>query len=388
MAKDFQLAWACPHLTMEEVVQLDSDRRTLPTRQPAAGGGTVRILINDDVRLFVPQSGLYSSAQLLGAVSGPFDLVWGEDSITVETSQGTQTVSFGVAQATRFTTDQLIQRMLKAQFNVATLSNNSGFLAFSDPQAVGLDSFVRLSGTAAVRLGFGSPGISQRPWGDQGSQLFPGWRLYSRPDEILNRYPKFDSPVKGNPIFKVTYTVPPSRCLRCGGSYVENDLRLDESGQAILIQDENLLYQAALKIILTDKGSNPYQTWYGTQLKSRIGSKAISGVASLISEDVRRSLARLQSLQGEQAKYQQVTLKERLYSVKSVQVYPHAQDPTTYMIDVVVQNAAATPINLTIVFTVPSVVALLGSNGLMLGHQPTAPMIDTPAMLQLNGNRI
>lgn len=384
MARDFQLAWACPHLTIEEVVQLAADRRTLSTRQPVGSSGTVRILVNDDTRLFVPQSGLYSSADLSGAISGPFDLVSGEDSLTVETSQGTQTVSFGVQTVARFTTDQIIKRMLSAQFNVATVSNTNGSLRFSDQQSVGLNSFVRLSGTAAVRLGFGSPGLSDRQRGAQGQMLYPGWRLYKREDDIVNRYPKFDYPVKGNPIFKVTYTVPPARCLRCGGTYVENDIRLDEGGQAILIQDENLLYQAALKILLTEKGSNPYQPWYGTQLKSRIGSKAISGVAALISEDVRRALARMQSLQEEQAKYQQVTLKERLYAVKSVQVYPHAQDPTTYMIDVTVQNASSSQINLSIVFTVPSVVALMGSNGLMLGPQPTPMQITTPAVLNLN----
>ena len=384
MARDFQLAWSCPHLTVEEVVQLGSDRRTLPTRQPVGGSGTVRILVNDDTRLFVPQSGLYSSAELSGAVSGPFDLIRGEDTLTVTTSQGTQTVSFGVSTAVRYTTDQIITKMLTAQFNVAGISNTNGSLHFSDQQAVGLDSFVRLSGTAVVRLGFGAAGLSDRQWGAQGQLIYPGWRLYKREDEIVNRYPKFDFPVKGNPIFKVTYTVPPSRCLRCGGSYVENDYRLDGSGQAILIQDENLLYQAALKILLTEKGSNPYQTWYGTQLQARIGSKAISGVTALISEDVRKALARMQSLQEEQAKYQQVTLKERLYAVKSVQVYPHAQDPTTYMIDVTVQNASSTQINLTIVFTVPSVVALMGSNGLLLGPQPTPLQLTTPSQLRLN----
>jgi hypothetical protein len=39
------------------------------------------------------------------------------------------------------------------------------------------------------------------------------------------------------------------------------------------------------------------------------------------------------------------------------------------MIDVTVQNASAEPIELTIVFTVPSVVALMGSNGLTLGTE-------------------
>ena len=58
MSRDFQLSWPCPHMTMEEVVALGSNRRSLPTRQPVAGSGTVRILVNNDI--FIPQAGLFS----------------------------------------------------------------------------------------------------------------------------------------------------------------------------------------------------------------------------------------------------------------------------------------------------------------------------------------
>jgi phage baseplate assembly protein W len=164
----------------------------------------------------------------------------------------------------------------------------------------------------------------------------------------------------------VTYSVPPHRCLRCGGTYVENDYRFDETGQGILIENEDLLYQACLKILLTDRGSNAYHPWYGTSIRSRIGTKALGGVASLISEDVRQALSKLQALQQSQATFQQVTYKERLYSVLSVQVLPHSQEQTTFLVDVTVQNASNEPIELSIVFTVPEVVALMGGNGLLL----------------------
>jgi len=134
-----------------------------------------------------------------------------------------------------------------------------------------------------------------------------------------------------------------------------------------MIRDENLLQQAVLKILLTDKGSNPYHLWYGTDLKSRIGSKAISGVAALISEDVRRALSRYQALQLEQAKYQSVSFKERLYAVTEVKVTPHAQDPTIFMLSVTVQNASSQPVTLDVVYATSQVVALMGSNGLSLG---------------------
>ena len=370
MSRDFALAWACPHLTVEEVVALDTDRRSLLTRQPVASSGMVRVLVNDEV--FIPQAGLYASAQLVGAVSGPFDLIEDEDALTVESTTGSKVFTFGIKGTTRRSTDQIVQDLLAANIEsllATTPANANGHLVLTETSTVGTASFIRVRGSAAAVLGFGVAGVNQNQRGSNGRMVYPGWRLYTRPDEITNRFPKFDAPIKGNPVFKVTYTVPGQRCLRCGATYIENDYRFNEVGQAILIGNENLLYQAALKILLTDQNSNPYHQWYGTQIRNRIGTKAVSGVAALISEDVRRALVRLQTLQDEQAKYQAVSFKERLYAIQSVEVYPHQQDQTTFMVDVWVRNASSDPINLSIVFTVPSVVALMGSNGLMLGTQ-------------------
>jgi phage baseplate assembly protein W len=352
---------------MEEVVILDSDRRSLPCRQPVASGGTVRILVNDE--FFVPQGGLFTQAVLRAAVSGPYDILEGYDTLTVATSAGTVTVSFGVTDiVTRYTADAVVNFLASQSVNIVDASAENGHLVFTDVFKVGPDSYVKVSGTAATSLGFGAPGLNGNPfqWASRGTQMYPAWRLHNRPDEITNRFPMFDDTILNNPIFKVTYTVPPQRCLRCGGSYIENDYRFDEAGQFIMIENEDLLYQAALKIILTDKGSNPYYPWYGSTIRSRIGSKAVSGVATLINEDVRKALTRYQDLQKEQGKYQKVTFKERLFTILSVNTYPHAQDPTTYMVDVTVQNASSEAINLNIVFSVPGVVALMGSNGLFL----------------------
>ena len=368
MARDFQLAWPCPHLTVEEVVPLALDRRSLDCRQPVGAANTVRIMANDDV--FIPQSGLFTPARIYGAISGPFDLRENEDDLTVATSAGTQTVAFGITNQKRLTASQIIKTLTKAAFNVAAVENINGHLVFTDTNKVGPESFIKVTGLAARALGFGDPSRSnQRQKSARGRQVYPGWTLDIRPDEITNRFPKFNERLRSNPVLKVTYAVPPHRCLRCGGTYIENDIRFDQAGQAILIANENLLYQAALKILLTDKGSNPYHPWYGTRLRDRIGSKALGGVASLISEDVRQALTKYQSIQEEQSKYQKVGFKERLYSVLQVTTQPHAQDPTTFLIDVVVQNASGSPIDLSIVFTVPEVVALMGSNGLFLGPE-------------------
>lgn len=370
MSTDYQLAWRCPHLTMEEVVPLDGDRRSLLTSQPVAGAGTVRILANDE--MYIPQGGLFVGARLFGTTSGPFDLNAETTTLSISSPESTQTFTFPITSAVRWSTKQVVDYLLRNNLTVALVSNSNGHLLFEDASTVGTSSYVEISGSAASSLGFGAVDCTNRAGYQrraQGRRLYPPWGLAVRADVIANRYPQFIQPVTTNPVFKVTYSVPVQRCRRCRASYIENDMRFDTSGQAIMIQNEDLLYQACLKILLTDLGSNPYHSWYGTTLQSRIGSKAIAAVSALISEDVRRALARLQTLQEEQSKYQTVTFKERLYSVLSVDVFPHEQDPTTFMVNVVVQNASSEPVDLRIVFTVPDVVALMGTNGLMLGTE-------------------
>jgi hypothetical protein len=153
-----------------------------------------------------------------------------------------------------------------------------------------------------------------------------------------------------------------------------------------MVENEDLLNQAALKILLTDRGSNPYHPWYGTDIRARIGSKAISGVATLINEDVRKALVRFQKMQEEQSRFQNVSYKERLYAILGVQVYPHPQIPTMYYLEVTVRNASSEPITLSTIYAAPSVVALLGSNGLVLGNEAAGLTAEqTRAFLQSSG---
>jgi phage baseplate assembly protein W len=358
---------------VEEHVLLGDDRQSLQTTQPIGAAGSVRVLLNNDDRLFLPQSGLFAPARLYSTASGPFDLVAGEDDLTISTPAGEQDFSFGVSNTARLTTSQVIQSLLQSGLTVALAENINGHLNLSDISTVGQDSFVRVRGRAASALGFGNPYDDARQRGARGRMLFPGWVLQGTHTMLTGdataRFPRFVTRVQSNPMFKVTYTTTGRSCRRCGGSFIENDFRFDNTGQGLTIENENLLYQAALKILLTNRGSNPYFDDYGSTIQSRIGSKALSGVAAAISEDVRRTLANMQTGQQDQAQYQQVTAKERLYAILRVQTVPHVQDQTTFLVDVVVQNASAEPVSLSIVFSVPEVVALLGSNGLFLGTE-------------------
>ena len=395
MSQDFHLAWTCPHVTSEEVTSLGADRRSLATRQPVASSTIVRVTVNDDV--LIPQAGLFTAAQIASSVSGPFDLIEGEDVLTITTSHGDETFVFNVTGTRRFSTDQIVQFIQLQGIANAAVGNSDGHLFVTDATTVGSASLIRISGSAASALGFGDPtkratatdpAVYNRPWQAQGQDLYPGWDLVTPANQITARYPRFQEQIRTNPIFKVTYTATAQRCLRCRGVYTENDYRFDATGQALMVANEDLLYQAALKMILTDKGSNPYHEWYGTTIRSRIGSKVLGGVATAISEDVRRALQKFQALQQEQAKYQSVTFKERLYTLLGVQTIPHAQDPTTFLVDVTVQNASSEPISSQVVYTAPGVVALMGSNGLFMGPQPTpieAPIIGITKLLPPGG---
>ncbi|OHD22583.1 MAG: hypothetical protein A2Y38_00485 [Spirochaetes bacterium GWB1_59_5] len=366
MSLELQLAWPCTHITLEEVVTLDYDRQWLQTSQPVASLGAMRILIDNE--LLIPQFGLSVPAALRSFVAGPFDLVPTENVVTITAPAGTQTIALNVTVPVRRTAAELANELLRRGLTVALPEDDGhGYLLLSDTSRVGSDSFVRVSGSAATTLGFGAQLVSDRPWRAQGRDLYPGWDLLK---SGLGRRPKFRVPILGTPVIKVSYTTTVSQCRRCRSTFVENDYRFTVGGDAIFIQNEDLLYQAALKILLTDLGSNPFHRWYGSRIRSRIGAKAVGGVASLISEDVRKALQNLQQLQVKQSQYQQVSNKERLYAVLNVQVRPHQQDPTTFLVDVVVQNASGDPVQLNIVFTVPSTVALMGSNMLYLGGPP------------------
>lgn len=375
MSVELQVAFPCQHLVIEEPVPLQGDRLSLVPKAPVANANVVRVLADD--RYYIPATGLYSQAVLVGGTSGPFvvrrctNLVGPDGNLLVlTTSAGTVEVRLPVGE--RVTASAVEQAIRTAAFDFVQVGTRNGAIVLADTNAVGVDSFVRVSGQGAAVLGFTAQ------TGARGTQVYPPWQLASRPDTypsitgvkapVPARYPKFVRPVKSNPTFKVTYAAPPEQCPRCRATYVENDMRFDPQGELVLIDNENLLYQACMKALLTRKGSNDYHPAYGSTIMDRVGTKFLGATTMLLQEDVRAALLRVQKVQNEQAKYQAVTSKERFYALKNVQVTP-GDDPTTALVQVTVTNASLQPINLSIVFSVPGAVALAGTNGQTLGLQ-------------------
>jgi len=345
MSKELSILAKCPHETNEDRVSLSSDRLSLFTSQPIGSAYSVQILINDDTNLIVPQSGLQIPAQLTAAGSGPFNIKPGGDTITISTNSLGITVA--LPKGSRVTTNTIV-KLLRSKTSELAFSNVNGHIYIADLTAVGRKSSLKVSGSGADSLGFS---IQK---GAVGKTLYPSWRVKKDLSTGV-RYIAFSEPIKKNPIFKVSYTSTPDSCLRCGGSAVENDWRYDSSGDNILIQNEDLLNQAAVKIVFTLKGSNPFHPFYGTELLNRVGQKAIASVANIINEDVRRALLAMQRLQREQGKIQTVTFKEQLLSIDSIQTIPDPDDPTAFDVDIYLRNASNEPINLTVFFTVPQV---------------------------------
>jgi hypothetical protein len=249
-------------------------------------------------------------------------------------------------------------------------SEENGFLIFRDVGDLGTSSTIRISGSAGAVLGF-SGQVKAR-----GRTVYPSWGLAEQsvqgayfvgPGVIKSRYPKFNAPIRGNPVFKVTYTTYQQFCLRCQSYGIENDYRIGVNGNYLEVRDDDKLNQDSLKILLTIRGSNPYFPEYGSNLLTRIGIKAVGAGVTTITEDVTRALTTLQRIQQIAGRYLDLSPKETLLSIQSVATTPSPTDPTVFEVRVVASNASAEPIVLRTVYAAPSSVALVGTNGQSLG---------------------
>lgn len=374
MTTDFQLAHECPHLTIEEEVLLGADRRELPTRQPVASGSRIRITANDDVS--IPKAGLFSRASLTGSLSGPFKVVKNENTVTVA-NRAQEVADIVLPFGQRIETARVVD-VLNAAFRnneVSLLAQNSnGSLIITDYLDQGPRSQVRVSGDAAASLGF----VHQVR--ARGRKVYPSWGFAERDvvevtrglqsvRQVATRFPKFNEPVRGNPVFKVTYTTYQQHCRRCLSWGIENDYRIAASGNPLLIENEDLLNQDVLKILSTVRNSNPFHPEYGTLLLTRIGTKALGDAALSINEDVITALSVLQRIQDIAGRYQAITARQRLASVISIDTTPSEFDPTVFEAVIVAANAANVPVVITTVFAAPGTAALAGTNGLSLGLQ-------------------
>ena len=368
MSRDVRLGFPCPHIIGEERTVLSADRVTLLTKKPISGIGLLQVVLNDSYPVS-PSMGIQSSGSLTSGRAEPYLISPGLNDLLIRSQDRSVTLNLPVGYQTVLALVTLINTAVAdptgRPFLVASAVN--GILNLKENSAFGPTSQVRVSGGAADSLGF------SEQVGAVGQVVMPPFNLFSQSvqgdDGIFENgyFIKFDSPVRANYYFGVTYQVVWHQCLRCRGTEVENDWRFDVDGAALVVNNENLLYQSCLKILLTELKSNLYYPWYGTNLMSLIGSKSNAASAVNIRQSVTGALAILQNLQNQQSKFQRISPKERLYSVDNVGVKQSPSDPTVFLVDVSVRNYAFTPVEITIVYTAPGAYALPGTNRLSLG---------------------
>jgi phage baseplate assembly protein W len=369
MSRDIQIAFPCPHIIEEERVELSSDRLTLTTRQPISGRNLLKILVNNEYEV-LPGTGISTRAALAASRAEPYLVVPGEQSLTIQTAfrQATTTLPPGYLSADQIVSllNPIAQVPGDRPFFVAE-KNESGVLVLRENSRVGPESQIKAFGTAAANLGF------DFQFGSVGRIVVPPFTLVRRTavgstsDLNLGYEIRFLAPVQANYFFSVTYLTPWNLCPRCRGTEVENDYRFTDTGAVRQVQDHNLLYQACLKVILTDLGSNIYHQWYGSSVSTSVGSKATAGAQAAIQQSVSTALNNFQGLQTAQSKYQRVTAKERLFAVDQVSVVTSPDDPTVFLINVQIRSYSNEPVEIDIVYTAPGAYALPGTNRLSLG---------------------
>lgn len=143
--------------------------------------------------------------------------------------------------------------------------------------------------------------------------------------------------------YELSYVTYLEDCPKCNGTGFYFDWAVDELGQLVKIYDENKLIQDVVKGTYTIKGSNPFYLWYGTYFEALIGSK-MTGFEQLklvIAQDVNNFFNNLKDLQNQQARFQQVSDRERIQSLISVAVnMPNASDPTLVEVSIIFRNKA------------------------------------------------
>lgn len=364
MSFDLQLAWPCPHLTVDEPVTLAADRRRLITQRPVAGTGALSLRANDRF-LVGPAVGLSVAAAVTGERGGPFIFTRDTAELTVTTPAGAVEVRWAAGYQTSAQVAERLTAAARGSFEVTVEA--SGALTLEDRAGPsGPGSRIALAGPARAALGFA------RQWGGAGRRWVPAWGVAALegtgPGAEGGYQVVFTEPVMAAPRFTLTYSVEPELCFRCRGTGVENDIRYDSRGAVRTVSGYDLLYQSCLKIILTELGSNPNYLWYGSALAGRIGAKSGPGTRAAISASVRKALENLQALQTVQSKYQLVAAAERLYAIDRIDVDVDPRDPTVYYVTAAVRSYSSEPVELTVVYSVPGTFALAGTNGLALGN--------------------
>lgn len=354
MSMDLYIDQVCPHEVTDEALFLASDRKTVKPLRPISSATSVKVLL--DHAISIPSSGVFLPAKSSGTKKGPFSVTTGVND-TLELIVNNGSVQTVVLPALDRMAASRVAALLNQQFTGVVFSVIGERLEFSTQESGTASSiFLKSTSTAASVFGF----TSNRDY--RGQQLVPGWTLVNDPSTLEDRPSRliiFDEPLRsGSDFVEISYVTIQQECRRCGGVGVESDWRYAVDGNAIVVRDADLLMQELQKDFYTIQGSNPFHTWYGTQLIEAIGQKQASGgfTQNLIVADIYQAFNRWQSIkrQQEEAVGQYVSDEEFPFRLLSVNVEVSNEDPTVIFVTIQVQNRSNKPIQLTRGLRLPS----------------------------------
>jgi len=122
-----------------------------------------------------------------------------------------------------------------------------------------------------------------------------------------------------------------------GGDLVFKD------GDFDTVENSDKLVQDVLKLVSTQIGSNPFFPAYGSPITQALIGTAYETdfVENVASQQLRASLERLQELQRDQVRQNQiVTAEEQIASIENVRVSQDRADPRRYIVNLTVISKA------------------------------------------------
>ena len=137
--------------------------------------------------------------------------------------------------------------------------------------------------------------------------------------------------------WEITYVTVKGFCNKCVGLGNLDDISYDVRGGLSLNRNEYLLLQNLEKFTVTEKASNPFQTFIGTSLVRMLGQKITDAafISSRITQEVNATLEVMKSLQAQYVSSgRTMTNGERLDAVENVKVRFDDEDPTIIRVDV------------------------------------------------------
>lgn len=339
MTKDFRLKHRCPHRVEREWRATERDNQTLRTARNPSSSKAVELYINDQR---IPKDGLRGDVEISGRDSGPFDIDRSNDTFKFQiNSEPVRTLD--LPHGINLSAEQIADH-LDDQTSKLDISSERGFMQIevlkNEKRAENAHNLFLKGGSSHETLGLPEKRFYDTP------MIRPGWSITKDPfgASEVDKLIYFDQPLRTrDDVIEVSYQTIASECRRCMGLKIEDDIRFDSNGQPEMIDGLGLLIQEVEKIVFTEKGSNVFHPWYGTEMVDQIGTKITESndlVKTQLRSTISQTLDEYKDIKQQQAKIQPVSNQEFLLKVKSIIIEQDPSDPTVFDIQVHLMNKA------------------------------------------------